>query len=132
MRADSVVGYLFKAETFCREHLPLKVDSTFRQSGVIDSNGRLFDGSDSLNLDGTKVGFSDFDAEDLLDIYADVLKIDRMEESSFDSGDFPKIIFHSDEWDGDCHMCDVVKELEELKARKGVDPVQFLIVGPAG
>ena len=58
MRADSVVGYLFKAETFCREHLTLKVDSTFRQSGVIDSNGRLFDGSDSLNLDGTKVGFS--------------------------------------------------------------------------
>ncbi len=132
MRADSVVGYLFKAETFCPEHLTLKVDSTFRQSGVIDSNGRLFDGSDSLNLDGTKVGFSDFDAEDLLDIYADVLKIDRMEESSFDSDDFPKIIFHSDEWDGDCHMCDVVKELEELKARKGVDPVQFLIVGPAG
>ena len=48
-----------------------------------------------------------YNAEDLLDIYAHVLKIDRMEESSFDSDDFPKIIFHSDDLRGvyNCEGC---------------------------
>ena len=27
-------------------------------------------------------------------------------------------------------MCDVVKELEELKARKGVAPVQVMVIEP--
>jgi hypothetical protein len=44
----------------------------------------------------------DMRAEDLLDQCAGAMAIDREDEYSFDSGDFPKVIFASSVEDGEC------------------------------
>ncbi|MBP00281.1 MAG: hypothetical protein CMG34_03560 [Candidatus Marinimicrobia bacterium] len=41
-------------------------------------------------------GIAPATAEDMLDDYAEANGIDRMDEASFDSGDFPKVIFEID------------------------------------
>jgi len=41
-------------------------------------------------------GIAPAHAEDMLDEYAEANGIDRMDESSFDSDDFPKVIFEID------------------------------------
>ena len=41
-------------------------------------------------------GIAPATAEDMLDEYAEANGIDRMDESSFDSDDFPKVIFDID------------------------------------
>jgi hypothetical protein len=92
MNVDTIVGYVFKAETFCTEHMKLEV------------HRRLVKPLDIYDNETNKL-----DAELYLDAIANKLGINRVEESSFDSDDFPKIIFHSDEWDGDCEGCNAWK-----------------------
>ena len=88
MNVDTIVGYVFNAETFCAEHVALEVHRRLvKPRGIYDNE------------------INKLDTELYLDAIANKLGINRMEESSFDSDDFPKIIFHSDEWDGDCEWC---------------------------
>ncbi len=92
MNVDTIVGYVFKAETFCTEHMKLEVHRRLvKPLGIYDNETNKLD------------------AELYLDAIANKLGINRVEESSFDSDDFPKIIFHSDEWDGDCEGCNAWK-----------------------
>lgn len=71
---DSISGYVYKAETYCPKCMRRKL----YMDGVIDK---------TLKSQPT---------EDMLDILADDLKIDRENEWSFESDFFPKIIFTSD------------------------------------
>lgn len=50
-------------------------------------------------------GARGMDTEDALDQIAGANGIDRMDERSFDSGDFPKVVFHSDIEDETCDRC---------------------------
>lgn len=47
----------------------------------------------------------DMDTEEVLGQIAEANGIDRMDERSYDSGDFPKVVFHSDIEDESCMRC---------------------------
>jgi len=64
---SQVVGYSYKAENLCPDCIL---------------------GDDAV----TKIGFV-FSVEGVLDVVAGFMGINREDESSFDSGDFPKVIF---------------------------------------
>ena len=90
MNVDTIVGYVFKAETFCTEHIKLEVNRHLLKTlGIYDNETNKLDTELYLNVHANKLG------------------INRMEESSFDSDDFPKIIFHSDDLRGvyNCEGC---------------------------
>ena len=81
LHATAIVGYTFNADTYC--------------PGCIE--GALCDNRFS----------ADHEPEESLDLIAAERGIDRMDESSFDSDDFPKVIFacqveSDDERCGDC------------------------------
>ena len=83
-KAREVVGYAYAAETLCPWCTLQALAGVF--PGRSDHAGR-----------GA--------AEDYLTELAATLSIDRQDERSFDSGDFPKVIFASDS-DGDtCDAC---------------------------
>jgi hypothetical protein len=65
MRCDTIVGYTFNADVCCP-----------------DCIARMFGGLNALQ-----------GAEQILDHAARWRNIDRADESSFDSGDFPKVVF---------------------------------------
>jgi len=71
---DKITGYVYRAETFC----PKCIKRKLYRDGVIDKTLK----SQSV--------------EDMLDLLADDLKINRENEWGFDSDNFPKIIFASD------------------------------------
>ena len=71
---DEITGYVYKAETFCPKCLRRKM----YRDGVIDK---------TLKSQPT---------EDMLDMLAYELKVDRGNEWNFDSDEFPKVIFASD------------------------------------
>ena len=71
MRTDTIVGYSYRADIYCPEHI------------VGALRGRD---------DVAPAGF-DMEAEHLLDQVAAYNLIDREDESSFDSDDFPKVAF---------------------------------------
>lgn len=82
MKSYAIVGYTYNADVFCPDHM---------------RNG--FAGF------ATRDGM---DAEAVLDAAALASGIDRKDEGSFDSGDFPKVVFasmveSSDERCGQCH-----------------------------
>lgn len=82
MKAWTIVGYTYAADNYCPDCI--------RDSFV--------------TLSGWEVGRT---TEELLDHAADIRGIDRADEGSFDSGDFPKVILASmvetDERCGACH-----------------------------
>lgn len=88
MQAWTIVGYTFNADNYC-------------PSCIIDAlptgDGEKYDG-----WAGTLVTY-----EEALEEIAIAFGIDREDEASFDSGDFPKAIFASDveddEYCGECH-----------------------------
>jgi hypothetical protein len=47
-------------------------------------------------INGIEIGHV-YDVEAVLDIIAGVLEIDRKDENTFDSNEFPKVIFNTDE-----------------------------------
>jgi hypothetical protein len=72
--ADSIGGYTYAAESWCPEHL-----------------------IDRLVFDGVlSPGAWDMTAEEALHQHAEANGITRMDEWTFDSDDFPKVIFHSE------------------------------------
>lgn len=77
--ATAIVAYTFTADQFC----PACIMAKF------NADGRLGD-----------------DVEAVLDWHATQLGVDRHDERSFDSGDFPKVVFSSQiedqEFCGDC------------------------------
>lgn len=70
MRTSDIVGYTYRADQFC--------------PGCVVSQ---------LPADVLAPAARDMMTEDVLEHVAGYLGIDRMDERSFDSGDFPKIIF---------------------------------------
>jgi hypothetical protein len=79
MSATDIVAYTYRAENLCPHCIMAK----------FNSDGRL----------GT-------DVETVLDWHAGVSGIDRGDERTFDSGDFPKVVFGSQiESDERCNGC---------------------------
>lgn len=80
MHASDIVGYTYQADNHCPTCIK-----------------RMFGGGDL-----------DIDADEVLDYEAERHGIDRHDESSFDSGEFPKVIFtdmaEEDEYCGTCHQ----------------------------
>lgn len=77
----TIVGYTFQAEVYCPEHIGEAVRPT------LDPDIRY-----PIDEDG---GEYPWDAEWLLDQWAGWCDIDRQNEHTFDSDDFPKVIFAS-------------------------------------
>jgi hypothetical protein len=69
MARDELAAYTYQADTYCRRCI-IK---------VLDAEELMFHG--------------DTDPEESLDIVAEARGIDRYDERSFDSGDFPKVVF---------------------------------------
>jgi hypothetical protein len=75
MSATDIVGYTYK----CENYMPAQLIE------VLIAEGRAAPAARGMR------------AEDVLDqiVAAEALDLDRMDEHSFDSGDFPKVIFES-------------------------------------
>lgn len=77
MKAFDIVGYTFNADEYCPDCIV----------GAYNGNS------------------NDYDSETMLDILAGGKGIDRMDESSFDSGYFPKVIFASQVESAESDIC---------------------------
>jgi hypothetical protein len=91
-RPDDVVGYVFKADLYCTEHI-------FDRLPV----------GPSEDFDGWALAWgSEMPTEQNLDEIAAAFGIDRGDESSFDSDYFPKVVFRDQANDDDrCGTCGV-------------------------
>jgi hypothetical protein len=76
-----VIGYVYQADTFCPDHIVEQIDG---EAAVQDFAGSV---------------------ESKLDYIATMFGIDRDEESSFDSGDFPKVILKFTGEENICGAC---------------------------
>lgn len=74
MKAWTIVAYTFDAEQVCRDCMRRKAAFACEAAGI---------NSEFVGL------------EDLLDRWAALEGVDRMDEHTFDSGDFPKVVFAS-------------------------------------
>ena len=90
MRATDIVGYTYKADLYC----PVCI------VGMLPTGpGEEFDGW--ALAEGVRMSTE----ENLTEIAA-AFGIDRMDEETFDSDDFPKVVFASQALDGDhCGRC---------------------------
>lgn len=96
-RPDDIVGYTFRADLYCPYHivaqLPTGPDEAFDGWALAPGVGMTVE--ENLNEIAYAFGF------------------DRGDEASFDSGDFPKVVFRDalgdDDRCGECHT-----ELEEV------------------
>lgn len=79
-KADAIVGYNYKAATYCPTHLI----ELLVQSGKLSPAAR------------------DMREEDALDQWAGAEAIDRQDERTFDSDDFPKVILSVQSEDDTC------------------------------
>ena len=81
LRADTIVGYTFKAETLCPACTFKAVLADLRIDGPL----------------GTKAATDlwNEDTEAMLDFFAPICDppVDRQDEYTFDSDDFPKVLF---------------------------------------
>jgi len=68
-KAHDIVGYIYRADIFCTDHI---VQQIAGEDSVDDVSGAV---------------------EEKLDYIATMFRIDREDELSFDSGDFPKVVF---------------------------------------
>jgi hypothetical protein len=92
MRLDTIVAYTFNADTYCPDCI-VKV-LPYGEGEAFDG-WKLSDGWEHLMT-----------TEENLDEIAAAFGIDRQDERSFDSGDFPKVVFYDDgepEYCGRCH-----------------------------
>lgn len=78
MRADRIVGYTFRADNWCTAHIVQQLPT---------GEGEAFDGW------ALAEGAAPMQPEDELDEIAAAFGIDRMTETTFDSDNFPKVIF---------------------------------------
>lgn len=89
MKTSDIVGYDYNGDTYCRdcikEVLPTGEDQAY--DGWADATGRM-------------------DSEEFLEGIAQAFGIDRGDERTFESGDFPKVVFSSQiEGDENCGKC---------------------------
>lgn len=92
MRPDHIVGYTFSADLYCPPCvtfvLPVGPGEAFDGWGIADG--------------------ASMDAEEFLDGIAQAFGIDRHDESSFDTDEFPKVVFADqvtlDDACGRCHL----------------------------
>lgn len=82
-----IVGYTFRASTYCRDHIMPAVTSTKAYDGWELAKGVIVP------------------VEQDLDEIAFAFQIDRQDESSFDSDEFPKVIFRDAAEDTYCEVC---------------------------
>lgn len=73
-RATDIVGYTYKADLYC----PKCILAVMWNGSTVE-----------------RAKYESQDAEDSLEVVADALGIDRDDESSFDSGKFPKVVRRS-------------------------------------
>lgn len=85
--ATDIVGYVFKADTYCREHIMPAVMATKKYDGWELAKGVTMP------------------VEQDLDEIAYAFQIDRQDESSFDADEFPKVIFRDQAEDTYCGVC---------------------------
>jgi hypothetical protein len=90
MQPDQIAGYTYRAENAC----------PYCTIGALPTgDGDVFDGWKDCSV-------PPMSAEENLSELAAAFGIDRMDERTFDSGDFPKVIFASMVEDGErCTMC---------------------------
>lgn len=81
-----ITGYIFRADTYC--------PSCIGQP-VADSLGYVPEGE----------GLNRWQVEEMLDTLAETLGVDRQNESSFDSDDFPKVVLSVDDDGITCGRC---------------------------
>lgn len=97
MSTDSIVGYMYEADLYCPEHI---VEQLARRQWAADpvEAGRVIErcARDS--------------AESALDALAHDLAIEREDETTFDSDDFPKVVL-AGMLDGDEHCGKCGEEL---------------------
>lgn len=84
-----VIGYQFKAEVFCSDHII---------EALPTNEGEAFDGW-ALG-EGVTVS-----TEDNLDEVAAAFQINRDDESTFDSDEFPKVILRDQAGEVECALC---------------------------
>jgi len=89
-KAWEVVGYTYAAETLC---------PACTLAGLPTGEGETFDGWHDATEDQS--------VEDNLTELAAAFGIDREDECTFDSDEFPKVIFSSDSEDETCGACGV-------------------------
>lgn len=97
MKAWTIVGYAFDADIYCDGICILQAlgeitpEQEKAATYVYDVTVPLFDGAATV--------------EGALDVVATRRSIDRKDERSYDSGDFPKVIFASEEFPDYCPRC---------------------------
>lgn len=84
-KSSDIVGYMFNADIYCPAHIG-------------DPVGDRYDGW--RLAEGVRMS-----AEDNLDEIAAAFGIDREDETSFDSEDFPKVIFRDQAEGHSCGIC---------------------------
>jgi hypothetical protein len=82
MKSDYVVGYSLNAENYC--------DECMRKIAL----------KESLRLGAAMMWGDSGTAEDVIEEWASYACIDRMDETSYDSSEFPKVIFSDQAHDG--------------------------------
>jgi len=84
MKAFDIVGYTYQAANYCNDCIVYQMPKDSISPAAFDMN-----------------------VEDVLNQLAAYLGVDRDDEWSFDSGDFPKVIFQSmvEDWET-CAQCD--------------------------
>lgn len=85
--STDIVGYVFKADTYCPDHVEDAVTSTEAYDGWKLVEPVTMPTEDSLNE------------------IAAAFQIDRYDESSFDSDEFPKVIFRDQAEGFYCGAC---------------------------
>lgn len=91
-RNDAIVAYTFKAEQLCPTCMLAKLPT---------GDGEAFDGWDLAE------GAHTMSVEDNLDQIAEAFGIDRMDERTFDTGDFPKVVLDAQLLENErCGECD--------------------------
>jgi len=80
-----VTGYTFRADNYCPTCIGREI-AELSESGVADDLNR-------------------WQVEDALDAIAEALKVDRDNEATFDSDDFPKVILSLDDDGITCGSC---------------------------
>ena len=74
MRSDTIVGYTFAAAQFCPEHIVAQLTTNPGDTGHA----------------GAAIG----NPEAHLDLLARLAGVNRHDEDTFDTGEFPKVIFY--------------------------------------
>ena len=89
MHATDIVGYTFRADTYCPAHIAKAMTSTPEYNGW----GRPACGPQMTT-------------EEDLDEIAAHFQIDHTDESTFDSWEFPKVILADQAGDDSCDLCE--------------------------